>query len=357
MRMTPVLAAGLIAAAGVVSQADAEDAQPAADREALLRQGIELHDAGSYKSAIETYQKILDSNPRDATALYEIGNSYLSLGDFKTCETFARRSLDIQPTAYGYSLAASCQEETGDVPGALATFAKSIELYPGDVMLNFNYAVTLARQNRGAEAKQHLRTAIKAEPRYSSPYLTYAGVLSGEQNEVAALYMWLRFLMLEPGSQRSREVAHYVTDTLTPPPVANSNGKQITIHPPPQRAPSDEFPTDPMYYAVIQQLLAAAGAKAGPKSDKETPAERLVSHGLLMLAMMEERSNTDDSRDRQTFVWQNAVVPLMSLKDGDVRTPFLYYVAALSRVDGAGAWLDAHPKEFDALKQRLSKRD
>jgi len=355
MRVTPVLAAGLIAAAGLAAHAG--EAEPAADRATLLRQGIELHDAGSFKAAIETYQKILDSNPRDAAALYEIGNSYLSLGDFRNCETFARRSIDIQPTAYAYSLAASCQEENGDVPGALATFAKSIELYPGDVMLNFNYAVTLARQNRGTEAKQHLRTAIKAEPHYSSPYLTYAGVLSGEQNEVAALYMWLRFLMLEPGSQRSREVAHYVTETLTAPPDENSNDKQITIHIPPKQAPSDEFPTDPMYYAVIQQLLAAAGAKAGPKNDNDTPADRLVSHAVLMLGMMEEKSNTDDGRDRQTFVWQNAVVPLMSLKDGDLRTPFLYYVAALAKLDGAGAWLDAHPKEFDALKQRLSKRD
>lgn len=329
-------------------------AAPNDERDALMQKGVELHDAGSYKAAIETYRKIVEKNPRDANALYEIANSYLALGDFKNCLDFAKRSLAIQTSAYTYGLVSSCQEENGDAPGALETFRKALETYPGDVMLNFNYAVTLGRQNRPAEAKHHLQVAINADPRYASPFLVYAAVLANEDNTVGAIYMWLRFLMLEPGTQRSRTVSQYLKDALAPPADGKKDPKSITLRLPPAREKRDEFPTDPQSYAATLQLLNALDAIAAGKESKESDAQRFVGHAGTLLRMIEEQVAKDASRDGATFVWQNAGVPITDLEENKLREVFLYYVAGLASMDGATDWLQGHTKEFEDLKVQLA---
>jgi tetratricopeptide (TPR) repeat protein len=333
-----VLAAGP-ALAGLVGEG--------ANRDSLLRKGMEQHDAGSFKAAIESFQQALRLNPRDATALYEIAHSYVSLGDFKNCLTFARRSVDIQPAAMAYNLLARCQDELGDGPGVLATFTEGLARYPGDVQLNLNYAVTLARQRKNAEAKEHLRVAVNADPSYATPYLTYAGVLAGEQNAVGALYMWVRFLMLEPGTQRSRSVALYLKELLIPTTDAKT-GKRMTIRLATGNDPRNDFPTNPK--------IPAFTLKVSGKSDERKPADQFVSNAQLMFSVIADSIEKDTPRDRQTFVWQSAGVPIADLERAKLRETFLYYVAGLAGLEGASTWLDTHTSEFEALKAELAKR-
>jgi len=317
-----------------------------ADRDSLLRKGMEQHDAGSFKSAIESFQQALKLNPRDATALYEIARSYVSLGDFKNCLIYARRSVDILPSAMSFNLLARCQDEMGDAPGTLATFTEGLVRYPGDVQLNLNYAVILARQHRNAEAKEHLRVAVNADPHYPTPYLTYAGVLAGEQNAVGALYMWVRFLMLEPGTPRSRSVAQYLKELLVPAADAKT-GKRMTIRLETGNDPRDDFPTNPK--------IPAFTLKVPGKSEERKPADQFVSNAQLMFSVIADSIARDTPRDRQTFVWQNAGVAITNLERAKLRETFLYYVAGVAGLDGAATWLDAHASEFEALKLELAK--
>jgi tetratricopeptide (TPR) repeat protein len=338
----------LAAMLGVLAsgQALAASAAEGKDRDTLLRKGLEQHDAGSFKSAIESFQQALKLNPRDATALYEIANSYVALGDFKNCLTFARRSVDIEPMAMSYNLLARCQDELGDAPATLVTFTEGLKRYPGDVQLNLNYAVTLARRHENALAKEHLRVAVNADPSYATPYLTYAGVLAGEQNAVGALYMWVRFLMLEPGSQRSRSVAQYLK-TLLIPAMDAKTGKRMTIRLATGNDPREDFPTNPK--------IPAFTLKVSGKSEERKPADQFVSNAQLMFSVIADSVARDTPRDRQTFVWQNAGVAITDLERAKLRETFLYYVAGLAGLEGASTWLDAHTDEFAALKVELAK--
>ena len=324
------------------------------ERETLMKKGVEQHDAGSYKAAIETFQQILESNPRDASALYEISNSYLSLGDFKNCLDFAQRSLAIQGAAYTYSMVASCQDELGDAKGALETFEKAMQHYPGDVMLNFNYAVTLIRENRPEEAKPHLQTAIKADPRYGSPFYVYANVLEAQQNPVGAFYLWLRFLTLEPASQRSHEVAQDIYALVSPAREGDASSSTPVTLKAGSMAKRDEFPAE---LAMMRPFFHVSVKKdGGDKSAAPTPAATFVSSAKVLLGLFRKTIN-DNSSDLRSFEWQNSGVPLMELDRKKLTEPFLYYVAALANVEGAREWLKDHTTEFDGLKQYLTKRD
>jgi tetratricopeptide (TPR) repeat protein len=322
--------------------------RPAIDRDALMRKGIEQRTAGSYKSAIETFQQVLALNDRDSTALFEIASSYVALGDFRNCVIFAGQSIEVQPSADGYNLLGNCREEVGAKSAALGTFEKGLARYPGDVSLNLSYAASLARQHRPDEAKPHLQLAIHSDPAYPAPYLTYGAVLAGENNAVGALYMWLRFLMLEPGSQRSRSVALYIKELVVPTPSAKP-GKRMTIRLSTGGESRIDFPTNPRIPAFTLQV-------ARP-TDERKAASQFVSNGQLMLAVILDSTKKDTPEDFQTFVWRNAGAPLTALETAKLREAFLYYVAGLAKLEGASDWLDAHPKEFEALKAELAKRN
>ena len=346
-RRRAVLLVGVWAVAAPLAQPAADNDSLAA-RERLMRKGDELAAAGSYKSAIETFQQVLATNQRDSAALYEIARSYLSLGDFKNCVMYAGRSLEVQATSDSYNLLGNCREEVGDKIAALGTFERGLARYPGDIALNLSYAAALARQHRGDEAKPHLQLVIRADASYAPPYLTYAGVLAGEKNAVGALYMWVRFLMLEPGTQRSRSVAQYLKELLTPAADAKT-GKPMTIRLATGDDPRDDFPTNPR--------IPAFTLKVSAKSEQRKPADQFVSNAQLMFAVIADSIERDTPRDRQTFVWQNAGVPITDLERARLRETFLYYVAGLAGLDGAATWLDAHASEFEALKAELAKRN
>lgn len=319
---------------------------PLIERDALMRQGIDQRVAGSYKSAIETFQRVLTIHPRDSAALYEIARSYLSLGDFPNCVQYAGQSHEVQATADSYNLLGTCREEVGDKVAALGTFEKGLARFPGDTALNLNYAAALARMRRGAEAKPHLQLVIRVDANYATPYLTYAGVLAGEQNAVGALYMWMRFLMLEPGSQRSRAVAQYLK-TLMVPQADPKNSRRMTIRLTTGTESRDDFPTNPR--------IPAFTLKVSGKAEGRTPAAQFVTNTQLMLAVIADSIDKDTPRDRQTFVWQSAGVPIAALEQAKLRETFLYYVAGLAGLDGASAWLDEHGSQFEALKAELAK--
>lgn len=347
LRLRAVLLVGVWAAASPCARPAAENSS-IATREGLMRKGEELAAAGSYKSAIETFQKVLAGNQRDSAALYAIARSYLSLGDFRNCVTYAGQSLVIQEAAENYNLLGNCREEVGDRVAALGTFERGLARYPGDVALNLSYAAALARQHRGAEAKPHLQLVIRADASYAAPYLTYAGVLAGEQNAVGALYMWMRFLMLEPGSQRSRSVAAYLKALMVPQPDAK-NPTRLTIRLATGGESRDDFPTNPR--------IPAFTLKVSGKTADRKPADQFVGNTQLMLAVIEDSLERDTPSDRRTFVWQNAGAPIAALERAKLRETFLYYVAGLGGLDGASAWLDAHAGEFEALKAELAKRN
>lgn len=135
--------------------------------------------------------------------------SYEALKDYDKCIEYARRSTRIRSTAQANAFAAvaNCQDDSSDIEGALKTFAEGLKRFPKDVMLNFNYAVSLLRHDQPACARKALRVAIREAPGYPSPYLLYATLLHDQGFTAAGVLMDLRFILAEPESARAMDAA------------------------------------------------------------------------------------------------------------------------------------------------------
>lgn len=334
----------------------AED-QSENDRDATLHRAIELHDAGSYEAAIRVYQSLLEEDPNDGMVLYEIAMTYESLKDYENCIAHARRSSGIESKAQGAAIAmlANCQDDSGQVEEALKTFADGVRRFPKDVMLNFNYAVTLLRNQKQLEARDALRVAMEEAPAYPSPYRLYATMLDDQGHTAAALLMYLRFLMADPGSDRAMDVASRVLESFAGP-LAEEEGaeKQITITMPNADAKDTEG-TGFEHLSIGLAIASAVPRNADDGTPLEAP-ERVVLAMKLFITMSAEAA---DKKLKKSFVWKTAAEPLLELNNRDVLDTFLYHVAALGRVEGAAQRLNQQPEALDKLAEvmaDLSKR-
>ena len=350
MSIRTMLLPGLLSTALCVGAAFASE--QATEREATIKRAIELHDAGSYDAAIRVYQSLLEEDPNDGLVLYEIAMSYESLKDYENCITYAARSSRIESEAQpaAFAMIANCQDDSGRADEALKTFAKAVRRFPKSVMLNYNYAVTLLRNQAPRKARDALRVAIEEAPGYPSPYRLYASMLDGQGHTAAALLMYLRFIMADPGSDRAIDAAAYVLESFAGALSEEGADKEIRITMPDPNAKD----TEGVGFEKLNVALALVGA-APRVSDDGTPLEAPERLGLAMKLFLIIATDTADRKLQKSFVWQTAAVPLLELQEREVLETFLYHVAALGRVEGAAQRLHAQPEAVDKLAQVMAE--
>jgi Tfp pilus assembly protein PilF len=328
------------------------------DRLSVMRKGIELHDRGDYQGALAEYQSVLATNPDDDLALHEMSLTYMTMQDYAACINVARRGAAIKSSSQAGTIAvlASCQDDAGLPKDALATFKSAVKKFPYNVSLNYNYGVSLARAGDSKLATKHLRVAIEQSPAYASPYLSYALVQKGEGLTASSTLMYLRFLMLELHSDRTKEAAAIAIAPFIPRPGDNN----ITVTLPKSGKANDAN--------MMLELMLGVSRNSVIKDESEkksnlvfgsdvigndTDADRTVvaMHTFFLTVRVMDGKEAALKSD---FAWQ-AVTPLWGiLAEQDVLTVFFYQVAALAEVDGGRQWLDAHPDRSKQLNAVLA---
>lgn len=246
---------------------------------------------------------------------------------------------------------ANCQDDAGQVEESLKTFAEGVRLFPKNVMLNFNYAVTLLRNKESSKARDALRVTIEEDPGYPSPYRLYALMLDDQGHASAALLMHLRFIMAEPGSDRAIDAAARVLQSFAGA-LSEEEGadKQITIAMP----SNDAKDIEGTGFEHLNVALGIAGAVPST-SDEGTPLEPPERFVVAMKLFLTIAAEASDNKLKQSFVWKIAADPLLELNEREVLDTFLYHVAALARVEGAAARINGQPEAFDKLAQVMAE--
>ena len=148
-------------------------AQPGTTEEqivSLIRDGVELHDAGDYEGALIRYEQALELNPKSSMAMYEIGYTYMAMGENKKAQKWMKKAIKVDGpfTNQAYGVLGSLQDDAGKPKKALKTFQEAIERFPDDYLLYYNMALTQARQNAWLEATVSLESCLSLEPTHES---------------------------------------------------------------------------------------------------------------------------------------------------------------------------------------------
>lgn len=331
------LALALAAVCCLAAPAATQDAQvpakvpvaPTAPQLERLKAGVRLHDQGQYAQAIAIYEAVLGENADCVVAMAELATTLNAKGDNARAIDVATRGLQYQSPQVPsfYMLLGSAYDDLGDLAKALDAYERGLAIAP-TALLHYNIAVTLARAQREDEAKEHLKQAALLDPNHATSQLQLGKLWLRHGYTSQGVLALSRFLVLEPGSQRTGEVFRAWLDALRRDVTVGADGKMtMGARRAPDTAEGDFTRADLMIgIGRTASLVGAAG---------KTEAQQLIAQLDGWFKLLDNEQVTD----RSAFAWRYYVPYFVELQKKGYTELFVYWVSQRSDLGGVREWV------------------
>ncbi|NES89355.1 tetratricopeptide repeat protein [Okeania hirsuta] len=101
------------------------------DYEYYFQIAEEFYKQREFNSALTTYQKVIEINPKHSWSYYKLGNIFREQNKDDQAVTAYRKTIEINPDfSWSYYHLATILEKQGKLEEAIASYQKAIELYP-----------------------------------------------------------------------------------------------------------------------------------------------------------------------------------------------------------------------------------
>lgn len=331
------------ALAPLVGQEVATTAKPPA----LIKEGIRLHDEGRYDEAITRFEQALESEPENEVALYELGNTYFVAGRYDRCVEVGRRALKKpgRVEVQLYTMLGSCLSSAGNSRQALRVFEDGLGKFPDDPKLNFNVAITLSNSGRPKNAIEHLQKVVEVRPSYASPYFHLGDIVAREGRGGEAMIWLMRFLTLEPYTDRSVKASKFLFSSLMGGVTEETGGNvEILVD---LGADKSESTLE------VFRTLAAASTHLEDAIGTSV-AERQVGALVSFVEMLGESSQVGGDNPLAGVLSQAAAAPFQLEKKGLLEC-FAYIAASKAGLAGADGWLEKNALKRQELAAALAE--
>ena len=195
MRLTGAVAGP----AGAKHGSSASTRRNARDMQALHVSADRLISEGALAEARESYQHLVNLDPRDASARNGLGIALAKLARYREAEAEFRRAIGIRPgfpEAY-YNLAGVLQS-TGRINEAETPLRRALKLKPSYVDARISLASTCALLGRFPEARDCYAKALRADPQATRAIVGMGQIASVEGRFAEAEAAFRRALEIDP---------------------------------------------------------------------------------------------------------------------------------------------------------------
>jgi tetratricopeptide (TPR) repeat protein len=263
------------------------EASPPSDAQRILiKEGVTLHDAGDYDGAIAKYKQVLAESPDEVVSLHELSFSYFEKKDYANALATARQAAEFKSALLPriYVMIGNALDEMGKRVEAIDTYEAAIKRFPDTALLHFNLALSLNRSGKPAEARKTVEKALTLDPSHPGSHYVLGSLYVDGDYRVPAVLAYSRFLVLEPGSERSKKAISQLRAILTGGVTKGDqpNHFNITVSLSPD-SKKDEGDFDAV--AVFMSLSAAVDTTERGK--KSTPFQALVDKYAVLASTME----------------------------------------------------------------------
>jgi len=321
----------------------------ATDAERLVQKGVRFYDQGDFPAAITAYSKALALEPRNPYALYERALAYHAFEDYGRClaDAEAGTELDSPLDAGFFALGGSCLSSDGKPEKAIRFFRKGLEKHPDDIPLHLNIAVTLSNTGDLRRARSHLKAVLRQTPDHPAANLYLAFYYQQDGYRVPAVFQYLRFLAVEPSSERSATAASSCLEVL-------NLGLEKTGEHEFKLSVLAEQPTDEGDFHQLSLSLSLLSAAAKTEDyQRLRPAVRVAEILDRVVAITGEDV---EAETKKTFVWSHAISFLEEMSRSGVLKPFSYLAFSSLKLGGADEWLAAHPEDVAKFHRWMRDR-
>lgn len=310
---------------------------------ALIKEGVALHDRGDFDGAIAKYEQVLRENPANDLALYELSLTYEMKKDYrKSLETaYKGAQYKSDHLADFYVRIGNSLDLLGEPKKAVDVYKQAIKIKPDTRLLHYNLAVTYSRLNNLDEAKKSLKKELYINPGHPSSHMALAQIFHKTNYKIPALFSVMRFLVLEPKSQRANGAHQAFIEMLRGGASAGKNPGEISIF------LDLGGKKDEGDFGSIELVLGLSGAVGATEKNKDkSEAEKLVDQLSTLFALAGEQ---EGKADKSKFTFRYYIPYFNELKKRDYVEPFAYHISQSSNISGVAEWLQANSgrvKEF-----------
>ncbi|HKG13380.1 MAG TPA: tetratricopeptide repeat protein [Pyrinomonadaceae bacterium] len=338
--LTPLVFAACCAVAAAAQQQKLPDPKltptpPTAKQDALVREGMSLHDGGDLDGAIRKYEEVLAENPSNTHALYELGYAYSAKKDYKKSLDAAYRGAQYKSDElrHFYLLIGNGLDLLGDTAEAIEVYKRGLKLFPDESMLHFNLAIAYKNAGKPEDARRSAKAASVANPQHPGSHIMLAGLFYGGGYKTPAMLAAARFLTLESDTERAAVALRIVRAVLG---GGASQGKtpdriNVVVEANPKKDEGD--------FEAMDMMLGMTAALSLSEKGKKSDAERLVSQLDSVIAMLAE---TAGRKKQDSFAHQFYVPYFAEMKQKGHTEAFAYNALRGSDLPGVREWLEAN---------------
>jgi tetratricopeptide (TPR) repeat protein len=320
-----------------------DEAAQSEETRALLQEGVALHDRGDYAGAARRYQQVLAKDPENLAALYELTATEMAWGHNEEAVQHAGAAVRCRShyRPYLFTSLGSALDNLNNPGAAIAAFQEGLiecaaaqargpvgeDLLRAKEMLLYNLSMTLLKQGRHDEARARAEEAVLIRPSHASAYLVLAAAHQRLGNRVPALLALLRFLCLEPATERSKRIARQIAELMD----AGVDRDKRTLNVAASNASSEGD------FRAAELLLGVVSAAGGP--DADTRQKQLTGLAELLAQPSDTRS----------FTTRHSVAFLVTAQKQNLLEPLAQLLTALQDSPEAAAWIQANAQRVEQL--------
>lgn len=314
--------------------------------EDIVREGIQYHDNGEFKNAIEAYELALKIDSKSPLVHYEMALSYFSMEEYekaiKHVDVVIQQKGDLM--LQSYLIKGSALDILGKTKESIQLFEKAIKKNKGHYLLHYNLALNYYRQNDVEKAEKNVIMAIENNPNHASSHLFLATIENQKGNKVQSLLAVHYFLFLEPNSIRS-PAAYELLQKNFGGNVSRDDSKPNTIN------ISISPNSDKQFGAVELMISMLEASKSIDKNKDKTEDEMFLENTGSFFKVLGELKK----KGNKEIWWTFYTTFFYDLAKSDHLEAYCNYISQ-SENENAQKWLENNEAKLDDFDKWLKKK-
>ncbi len=309
------------------------------EEKTLMEKGIAFHDSGEFDKAISIYSEIITNNPENVFAYYEIAFTSYMKKDFEECIEYTLKGLEFD-SDFRYRLLVllgNTLDVLGRTEEAIKIYREGILLQPDDFMLYYNLGVAYYGQKDYDNARFSFTNGIRKNPYHASGNLGLGNLLMDTNSQIPAALMMIRYLTLEPNTDRSPIAFSSLEDLLNlGVEIAGENKININIF---DRDESDG------YFNIKMTLKLQAAILVAQIGKEITPVQARVKSIITLFDSVAEQ----EEGKQKDFVANYMFPYVREVVKKDYSEVLAYYIIQSVNNPEVDKWLENNKEKVDAF--------
>ncbi len=323
-------------------------AQNKAAAEKLVNEGVDLHDKGDYEGALKKYNKALEVDNDNLSALAEKAYTVMSLKKYEEAISLSQKAIELYPDANDLK---TVYVTYGNALDALHMTDKSIEIYdqgikkfPDSYSLYYNKGVSLVSNKKVDESILCFEKAVLLNPKHASSHSGIARLSAYNNKKIPSILAFCRFLVIEPQGTRAEENLAALQKMMTTN-VEETGKKSVTINISADLfsdTTADGKPGENSFATTDLILSLTAAMDYDKKNKKKSQVELFLGKMEVICASLAEGKN-----DNYGFYWEYYASYFIEMKENKFLETFAYIAFASTDDKDVASWLKSNKKETD----------